>query len=199
MNQRIVRDVSDLPTYGFSTQSGAWWGGLGFVAIEGTGFALAIALYLYLYATDPQWLRHSAPLALWPGTVLTALLVLSVIPNLWTGAVARKEDLRRTRIAMIVMSLIAVATLPLRAYEFVLLPVKWDVNAYGSAVWFLLGLHTTHLVTDLGETVVLTVLMFTKHAHGKRFSDVTDNAFYWNFVVVAWLPIYLLLYWGPRL
>ena len=62
MNQRIVRDVSDLPTYGFSTQSGPWWGALGFVALEGTGFALAIALYLYLYATDPHWLRHTAPL-----------------------------------------------------------------------------------------------------------------------------------------
>ena len=76
MNQRIVRDVSDLPTYGFSTENGPWWGSLGFVAIEGTGFALAIALYLYLYATDPQWLRHSAPLTLWPGTAITALLVL---------------------------------------------------------------------------------------------------------------------------
>ena len=100
---------------------------------------------------------------------------------------------------MVVMSLIAVATLPLRAYEFALLPVKWDANAYGSAVWFLLGLHTTHLVTDLGDTVVLAVLMFTRHGHGRRFSDVTDNAFYWNFVVIAWLPIYVLLYWGPRL
>jgi heme/copper-type cytochrome/quinol oxidase subunit 3 len=113
-------------------------GALGFVVLEGTGFALAIALSLYLYATDPHWLRHTAPLTLWPGTALTALLVLSVIPNLWTSAVARKEDLGRTRIAMVVMSLIAVATLPLRAYEFALLPVKWDANAYGSAVWFLL-------------------------------------------------------------
>jgi hypothetical protein len=38
--------------------------------------------------------------------------------------------------------------------------------------------------------------MFTRHAHGKRFSDVEDNAFYWNFVVVVWLFLYVLLYWG---
>jgi cytochrome c oxidase subunit III len=41
--------------------------------------------------------------------------------------------------------------------------------------------------------------MFTRHGHGKRFSDVSDNAFYWNFVVLSWPPIYVLLYWTPRL
>jgi cytochrome c oxidase subunit 3 len=41
--------------------------------------------------------------------------------------------------------------------------------------------------------------MFTVHAKPRRFSDVTDNVFYWNFVVVAWLPLYILLDWVPRL
>ena len=49
-----------------------------------------------------------------------------------------------------------------------------------------------------GDTIVLTVLMFTRHGHGKRFSDVGDNAFYWYFVVASWLPIYMILYWLPR-
>ena len=56
-----------------------------------------------------------------------------------------------------------------------------------------------HIVTDVGDTLVLTVLMFTRHGHGKRFADVEDNAFYWNFVVLSWLPIYALIYWAPRL
>jgi heme/copper-type cytochrome/quinol oxidase subunit 3 len=73
------------------------------------------------------------------------------------------------------------------------------LDAYGSVVWVVLGLHTTHLVTDLVDTLVLTALMFTRHATPRRFSDVSDNAFYWNFVVLAWLPLYLLLYWAPRL
>jgi hypothetical protein len=33
----------------------------------------------------------------------------------------------------------------------------------------------------------------------KRFADVSDNAFYWYFVVAAWLPIYYLVYWFPIL
>jgi len=40
--------------------------------------------------------------------------------------------------------------------------------------------------------------MFTRHGRGKRFSDVEDNAFYWYFVVLSWLPLYLVLYWVPR-
>ena len=67
------------------------------------------------------------------------------------------------------------------------------------SIWFLLGLHTTHLITDLGDTLVLTALMFTRHGeNGRRFSDVSDNAFYWDFVVLTWLPIYFILYWLPR-
>jgi hypothetical protein len=33
---------------------------------------------------------------------------------------------------------------------------------------------------------------------GKRFSDTEDNGVYWDFVVLSWLPIYVLLYWVPR-
>jgi cytochrome c oxidase subunit I+III len=29
--------------------------------------------------------------------------------------------------------------------------------------------------------------------------DVEDNAVYWYFVVAAWLPIYGVIYWAPRL
>ena len=97
---------------------------------------------------------------------------------------------------MIGIGLLAVA---IRAWEFTQLSIRWDDNAYGSITWFVLGLHATHLITDLGDTVVLAALMFTWHAKGKRFSDVSDNAFYWYFVVASWVPLYLLLYGVPRL
>jgi len=77
--------------------------------------------------------------------------------------------------------------------------IRWDSNAYGSIVWFILGLHATHLITDLGDTIVLAVLMFTRHVSGKRYSDVSDNAFYWYFVVASWVPLWALLYGVPRL
>jgi len=95
--------------------------------------------------------------------------------------------------------LLAIAPLVVRWFEFSALNIYWDTNAYGSMLWVLLGLHTTHLITDAGDTLVLTTLMFTRHGNsGRRFADVSDNAFYWDFVVLTWIPIYLLIYWLPR-
>ena len=89
------------------------------------------------------------------------------------------------------MSAIGFLAIAVRGFEFKELHVRWDENAYGSITWFVLGLHATHLITDLGDTCVLATLMFTRH--------VSDNAFYWYFVVGAWLPLYALLYGAPRL
>jgi cytochrome c oxidase subunit III len=199
VKQRPVQDVSALPTYAFGSRMTMWWGTLGFCILEGTGFALAVGAYLYLAFINPQWpLSAPPPDLLWSG-LLTLIIVASVWPNLWTLRAAKAEDLRRVRIGLVIMSLVGVVLVGIRVMEFTGLRIRWDQNAYGSIVWMLLGLHTTHIVTDVADTIVVTVLMFTRHGEGKRFSDVEDNAFYWNFVVGAWLPIYLLLYWSPRL
>jgi heme/copper-type cytochrome/quinol oxidase subunit 3 len=113
----------------------------------------------------------------------------------WAG----EKDLRKDRIGVIVMTAFGIAPLIPRAFEFSALNVWWDSNAYGSSVWLLLGLHTVHLITDVVDTLVLAAIMFTRHAaNARRFGDVQDNALYWNFVVITWLPIYGCIYWIPR-
>jgi cytochrome c oxidase subunit 3 len=200
MTMRIVADLSELPTSGFGSKSPVWWGTLAFIALEGTGFVLAIAVYLYLAAINPSWPLNAAPPDLLPGSIVTVLLLVSLVPNHMLSRWARNKDLRRVRIGMIVMTVLGLLPLLVRIFEFPALNVSWDTNAYGSIVWFLLGLHTTHLVTDVGDTVVLCVLVFTRHVRNdRRFSDVSDNAFYWDFVVASWLVLYLLIYWFPRL
>jgi cytochrome c oxidase subunit I+III len=62
-----------------------------------------------------------------------------------------------------------------------------------------MGLHTFHLVTDVVDTAVLTALMFTAHVEPRRFVDVNENALYWDFVVLGWLPVYFTIYFAPRL
>lgn len=196
----IAADLSDLPTHSFGYRSLMWWGTLGFIAIETSGFGLAAAAYLYLAQKAAVWPIAAAPPNHWPATALTLVLLLSLILNHFATASAKAHDLSKTRLYLSIMSAIAIATLVIRAFEFPALNVSWDTNAYGSIVWVLLGLHTAHLATDAIDTFVLTALMFTRHGHeGRRYSDVEDNAFYWGFVVVSWLPIYFLIYWFPRL
>jgi heme/copper-type cytochrome/quinol oxidase subunit 3 len=199
MRHRPVQDVSGLPDYAFGNRMTPFWGTLGFMALEGTGFALAAGAYLYLVWLNPQWpLADRPPDLLW-SSLLTAVLIVSAWPNQMLKRNAKREDLPRIRRELLIMSFMAVAVLGIRAFEFGTLYVRWDQNAYGSIVWVLLGLHTAHILTDAIDTFVLTALMFTKHAKGKRFSDVEDNAIYWDFVVLSWLPIYGLIYWVPRL
>jgi cytochrome c oxidase subunit 3 len=197
---KAVRDLSGLPRHAFGTAATTWWGTLGFMVLEGVGFLLAAGAYLYLMTLAQKWPLNAPQPNHWPGTIVALLLVASLPLNHLLSRWAKAEDLSHVRWGLVGMSLLGILPLVVRFFEFSAVNVRWDSNAYGSVVWFLLGLHTTHLLTDLGDTLVLTAMMFTRHGEsGRRFSDVSDNAFYWDFVVLTWLPIYGLLYWLPRL
>jgi cytochrome c oxidase subunit 3 len=200
MKVRVVADLSKLPLHGMGTASATWWGTLAFMLIEGTGFVLAIAVYFYLMSIAPVWPIAAIPPNLLPGTIVTLILIASVVPNYLVSRWAEQQDLRKVRLGLVAMSVLGIVPVVVRFFEFPALNVSWDTNAYGSIVWLLLGLHTTHIITDLVDTLVLAALMFTRHGDNlRRFGDVQDNAMYWNFVVLAWLPIYGCIYWIPRL
>jgi heme/copper-type cytochrome/quinol oxidase subunit 3 len=192
-------DVADLPSYAFGPRSVLWWATMGVIAIEGTVFVMMLATYFYLrsQSADMWPLGVQPPVLTW-GTLNTVILVLSVLPNHWAKRAARRHDLATVRIALTLALAFAVAFLVVRVFEFMGLNCRWDTNAYGSAVWTLLGLHTVHLVTDFADSVVLAALLFLGPLENKRFVDVFENAVYWDFVVVAWLPIYAVIYWAPR-
>ncbi|NNM73138.1 cytochrome c oxidase subunit 3 [Enterovirga aerilata] len=197
MRERVVADLSHLPLHGKGTASPTWWGTLVFMLLEGSGFALMIVVYLYLGSLAPSWPMGAPPPDLGPGLVLTAILIASLVPNWLVSRWAGREDMRKVRIGLVVMSVFGIVPLVVRCFEFPALNLSWDSNAYGSVVWTLLGLHTTHLLTDVADTLVLTVMMFTRHgANSRRFGDVEDNTLYWGFVVATWLPIYACIY-GP--
>jgi cytochrome c oxidase subunit III len=201
MTGRRAIDVSELPDHAFGSRSVMWWGGLGVIAVEATVFMIAIASYFYLQGNEESWPPPDTvpPGQLWP-TVNTFILLVSLFPNHFVKKAAENMDMPKVRVWMVIADLFAIAFVVVRVFEFGALNVSWDSNAYGSVTWTLLGLHTVHLVTDLMDSLVLTAMMFTHHGYeAKRFVDVSENCFYWYFVVLSWLPIYAVLYWSPRL
>jgi heme/copper-type cytochrome/quinol oxidase subunit 3 len=191
-------DIRHLPTFAFGHRSPMWWGTMGLIVIESTVFALAVMTYFYLRSHANVWPMSRFPPDLLWGNVITLVILVSLVPNWLAKRAAEKLDLAGVRKWMLVSSLFGLAILGVRVFEFTALNTRWDSDAYGSAVWMLIGLHTTHLLTDFYDTVVLTVLMFTGPLEGKRFVDVSENAGYWYFVVFSWLPIYAVIYWGAR-
>jgi cytochrome c oxidase subunit 1/cytochrome c oxidase subunit I+III len=191
-------DVRHLPTFGFGHRSLMWWATAGLMVIEGTVFAIAVAMYFYLRDINAAWPLNAPPPDWRWGTLNTAVLLASIVPNQFVKRASARLDRRAARIWMVVCLLFAFAFLVIRALEFSALNVTWYANAYGSTVWLLLGLHTTHLVTDTIDSAVLMVLLFTGPFQGKRFVDTSENALYWYFVVLSWLPIYAVIYLAPR-
>jgi len=191
-------EVSALPSYHFGARSLMWWGTAGLMLIESTVFGLAVVMYLYLHSLAETWPIDAAPPDLLWGTLNTLILLASLWPNQLAKRAAEQRHRRQARIWMLACLVAALAFLAVRAMEFTALNVSWSANAYGSVVWLLLGLHTTHLVTDTADTVVLAVLLYTGPFEGKRFVDVAENAAYWYFVVASWLPIYAVVYLAPR-
>jgi cytochrome c oxidase subunit III len=200
LQPHFTGDLSKLPTHAFGHRSLTWWGIIGFMAIEGTAFALAIASYFFLMNLEQGWPPPPIePPDLLAGTLFTIIMLLSEIPNAMAKHAAEHGQLRRVRKLLPVMLAIGLVLLVLRAFEFASLQVWWYHNAYASIVWGLLVLHLVHFATDLFDTGVLTALMWTRHGmEGRKFVDVSENALYWRFVWISWLPIYVLIYWVPR-
>lgn len=197
---RIVGDLSGLPHSASGPSNLIWWGNGGFMLIEGTGFALAAAAYLYLMTQAGSWppAGDAPPGLLWSG-IFTAMLLASEGLNLLLLKWARDKRETPLRWGSLAMLVVVALLLVARGFEFAHLNVPWYRDAYGSALWLLLVLHTTHLVTEWGENLVLTLWLFTHEVGDDQFADMEDNANYWTFVVAAWLPLYLLAYWAPRL
>jgi heme/copper-type cytochrome/quinol oxidase subunit 3 len=197
----LVGDLSELPDSATGARHLVWWGNTGFMVIEGTAFALAATAfalaataYLYLMTQASVWppKGDALPGLFWSG-IFTGGLLLSGLPNLWVLRCAKNRNLAGVRWGTFAMTVIALLLFVPRGFEFAHFGVPWHRDSYGSLIWMLLLLHTTHVVTDWFDTAVLGVLLFTHEVGDDQFADVEDNANYWTFVVLCWIPIYALI------
>lgn len=199
MSERIVGDLSRLPAAGFRSHGLWFWAAMGFMLMEGVAFALAAGTYLYLMNGAAQWPLSERPPDLFWGTAQTLLLLASLVPNWFMCRSARLRQLQATRFWSLVVLVMNTVALVIRGFEFPHLNTHVDQDAYGSVTWALILLHTTHLVTDFVDTLLLDVFLFTHSVDTERFSDVDDDGVYWAYVVFTWLPLYALIYLAPRL
>jgi cytochrome c oxidase subunit 3 len=200
IRENVALDVAHLPTCAFGHRDPLWWGIILAIAIETTAFTIGWATYLYLRmqeATWPPW-GWSAP-NLMIGALSTIAILASCVPMYLLDKESKRMDVRRVQILLIVFYAISLIVCAIRAWEFVALQVKWDSNAYGSIVWALLTLHTTHVVTSLAEASMLTVYVFIRPLDDRHALDLEVTAVYWYFVVGSWIPNAILIYLGPHI
>lgn len=185
-------DVSDLPRHAHGHATPVWWGAVLFICIEATGFALLVASYLYVRGNVNDW-PPEAPLRALPASLAVAAYVASLAPMWLALRAAKREDLRGSRIWLVVATGLSLAALALRWWEISSLPFKWTSTAYASIVWSTTGLHVVETAAGVGENLFMTAVLFTK-VDKRHFVDLETNVLFWFFVVLVWVPIFLLFY-----
>ena len=201
LEPRFTGDVADLPTHKFGPSSLTWWGIIGFMVIEGGFFMLTFAAYFFLMGHEQGWPPEGRrPADLLAGTLFTIVILASEFINTKIKKAANAGNVPAIRRLILIMIAIGAVLLVIRGFEFNSLNCRWTDDAYSSIIWALLVLHASHLITDWGDTVVLAALMYTPVSHeGRRWVDVDENSLYWRYVWLLWIPIYLMIYWVPRL
>ena len=199
---RFTDDVADLPTHKFGPSSLTWWGIIGFMVIEGAFFALAFAAYFFLMGHEQGWPPEGAPRrTCLPGTLFTIIILLSEIPNTMIKKAAhdarRADDpradagdrRRRRRAAHHPRVRVQQPQLPLdrqrlRLDRLGIAAAPHDPHPHR------LGRHGGAVAADAARRLAY---------EGRRLVDVDENSLYWRYVWLLWIPIYLMIYWVPRL
>ena len=196
---RIAADVAELPTVTFGYRSLLWWGTLAFVVIEGWTLAIIVGAYYYVRQNFAHWppTRTPEPSLLVP-TIQLVVMLASLVPVYLADRAARRLDKPTVRLWLTVAALMLIAIAVLRWFEFWSLNVRWDTNAYGSAEWNVLGWHATLIAVELGELVGMAAVMYRARVPVKLMSDTSDMALYYYYLILVWVPLYVIAYWVPR-
>jgi cytochrome c oxidase subunit 3 len=111
LEPHFTEDVAELPNDILGSGSLTWWGTLGFMVIEGAGFALVFAAYFFLMNQEQSW-----PPEPWKspdviaGTLFTLLILLSEIPNTKIKKAAFAQDTQAVRRLLPLMGLFCSST-----------------------------------------------------------------------------------------
>lgn len=202
MSEARTLDVSKLPTAVLDSRSLVWWGTIVMTVIEGMVFAIAIGGYFYLrtVAGAGAWPPpRVGPPALTAATVNLAILLASALPAFWLDRAGKARNARRIRILLAVNLVFGTAFLALRYFEFKALHCMWNQSAYASIQWTILGLHTSNLLTSLIETAIVLIYVSIKPVDDRHFLDARLDGVFWYFIVISWIPLYVVVFIVPRL
>jgi cytochrome c oxidase subunit III len=200
MKYQSVIDVSMLPESEFRSKSVLWWGIVSMVTIESAMFGALAAAYFYIRLSFAEWPPSGIAIPdLGIPTLMVVLLLVSCIPMYIADQLAISGRDNRAMLFWVWVGIVfGFVLLVVRWYEFHALRCRWDSNAYGSIVWFIIGMHTVHLLSSTLETLVLAAHIRDKRIDRKHRTDVHVDTVYWYFVVASWAAFYVIIYWSPR-
>lgn len=162
-------------------------------------FGALLLLYYLLRVEAPEWPpAASRPLPRGLATLATVILFASSL-TLEIGV----RELRRARLERLATWI--GATLALGFAFFFSIAFLWfeliqggfeSRNPHGGLFYVITAVHGAHLITALGLLIWLFLGARRRRFHGRRGVPVRLVGRFWHFLGVAWLLVYLTLFWS---
>jgi len=201
MSDVAVVDVSEYPSLVSGPRGGLWWGMAGLILIEVVLFSTLLVTYYYLKFLNPHWPPAGEPLPkiVLPTVNTIVLIGSSLAVHRADKAISDRGDTRALAQWLLVSMALGFTFLVLKVVEYSQVEYFWDSNAYGSIVWTIIVFHSSHVLSVLLKTSVVLAMLKQGHWTKHRSQGIKVNGLYWHFVVVIWIPLYITLYWVPRI
>ena len=145
---------------------------------------------------EGNWREFDLPASL---LINSFIIALSSASMQWAFFSARKDELGRVKLGLVVTLLLGVAFLVGQLYSWGDLVAGRtffggaDSNPSGSFVYVLMGVHAFHLITGLIFVAVVLARTIKYQVHSRAMLSIGNATLYWHFLGGLWLYLYLFL------
>jgi cytochrome c oxidase subunit 3 len=155
-------------------------------------FASLTSAYI-VRQSEGNWLEFDLPEIFWYNS---AIILLSSITLHWAYVSAKKDDLAKVRLGMILTSILGAIFLVGQWYSWGAL-VDRDVffvgNPAGSFLYVFTGLHALHLISGVIFLIIVLISSFRYQVHSKNMDTMEMCVTYWHFLGGLWLYLFMFL------
>lgn len=193
-------DATALTRLSHSRGAPIWWGVIGLILIELSVVSAFSVSYFYLQMMNESWPPQGVqPADLTIPTWNLVILLVSCGTMYLAGRAIDNNRIKSFVLCTFTSVALACLVLVLRWQQIHGFGIRWDEHVYGSLLWTISGFHFLHVVSAAIGTAAIGCFgiwgFFTK----ERQLGVVVDTLYWNFVAIAWIPFYFVLYWAPRI
>jgi cytochrome c oxidase subunit III len=155
-------------------------------------FASLTSAYI-VRQSEGNWLEFDLPDIFWYNS---AIIILSSLTLHWAFLAAKKDDLAKIRLGMILTFILGIAFLIGQWYSWAAL-VEKDVffvgNPAGSFLYVFTGLHAFHLISGVIFLIIVLISSFRYQVHSKNMDTMEMCVTYWHFLGGLWLYLFMFL------
>ena len=161
-------------------------------------FAGLIGMYIVIRLSHPVWPPADQPrLPLFVTALNSIALFASIVPLTVALRAIRRDDLRRTALALAATTVLGVLFLAVQGAEWTRLVqhgLTLGSSQYGAAFYVLIGCHATHVAAAVIWLAAVSLLAARGRYRADAHAGLEMCAIYWYFVAALWAVLFPLVY-----